>query len=128
MKTLSFKTMALAAALLVAAVLPMAAFASAEQATMGRQIAVTDDIAAFFKAHGVDPQYLGKARSAVPASQWNLILDIVNTQDVVDTYADDHDVLNGLVGTALYSATDTIGDPVYMTLGNNTWIHEIATE
>jgi hypothetical protein len=128
MNKLSFKTIAFAAAVLLTAVLPMAAFAATEQANMGRQISVTPEIAAFFQTRGVDPQYLGKAKTAVPAAQWDLILDIVNTGDVADTSLDDHDLLNGLVGTALYAATDTISDPVYMTLGNNTWIHEIAAE
>lgn len=128
MNKLSFKTIAFAAAVLLAGLLPMAAFAATEQANMGRQVSVTEELAAFFQTRGVDPQYLGKAKSVVPVAQWNLILKIVNTPDVVDVYSDDHDVLNGLVGSALHAATDAISDPVYMTLGDNTWIHEIAAE
>jgi hypothetical protein len=97
MKTLTLRTAGLVAALLLPVVLPIAA---SDQAALGRQVQPSDELAAFFKARGVDPQYPGKPKSVVPAEQWKLIQRIANTPDHDDPdtdyvdYYDDHDVLN----------------------------------
>ena len=131
MKTFTLKTVGLAVALLLLAVLPIAA---SDQSALGRQVQPGDELAAFFEARGVDPQYLTMPKSAVPAEQWALIRKIVSTPnwddpdtDYVD-YTDDHDVLNSLVYLTLAKATHTTYDPVYITLGGTTWSHELIVE
>lgn len=111
-----------AVALLATATLPAAA------ASYGRPVPLSQEIKDFFAARGVDPQYLDKTESEVPGDQWARILAVVNTPDDPTVVTDDHDVLNSLVGMTLWEATSTYGDPVYITIGNSTWIHELVAD
>jgi hypothetical protein len=118
MKASRFLTGALVCALSLAAILP----ASAAVTEAGRAVAPSADIIAFFQARGVDPQYLTKSKSEMPAAQWNLINKIVAAPDDTTVTTDDHDVLNSLVGMSLYDATTRlVGDQVYMNIGNMVW-------
>jgi hypothetical protein len=102
----------------------VAGFAAFADAAPGRLVPITQDIKDFFAARGVDPSYLGLEKSLVPADQWAKIVNIVNTPDVADITTDDHDRLNTLVISALMNETVTTDDPVYMTIGTSSWIHE----
>jgi hypothetical protein len=125
-------TLVLAAVLACLAVLPVAAGGTPE--AMGRAVAPSAELAAFFEERGVDPQHLGKARAEVPPEQWSRMNAIVATPDVEDSdtvevdYGDDHDVLNTLVYATLSRATDTVGDSVYLRIGNASWGHTLTEE
>jgi hypothetical protein len=122
MNARTFRIAALAAALVLAAVLPVAASGVQESSIVGRMVAPSADTLAFFQARGVDAQYVGKAQNEVPADQWAKIKAIVASDDasVVDGV---HNTLNSLVGADLHNATITIGETVYMVIGNSVWTH-----
>jgi hypothetical protein len=65
----------------IAAVLLAATAFVASAAPVGRPAAITPDLSKFFADRGVDPSYLGKAKSEVPADQWSKIEAIVNTPE-----------------------------------------------
>jgi hypothetical protein len=94
----------------------------------GRLVAIHQDIKDFFAARGVNPVYLGLARSQVPAAEWAKIAAVLNVADDPDVTTDDHDVLNTLVMEALMQATTTTDDPVYLDIGSHRWVHEQVSE
>ena len=110
-----------------AAILLLAAAFGAFAAPVGQQVAVTSDIAAFFSARGVDPQYLGKADSAVPAAQLALINRIVATPDDTLNATYDHSTLVSLVLGALDAAAVQDYVPYYMEIGSNVWTVELGS-
>jgi hypothetical protein len=123
----TLKIAAIAAALLVAVSFSAMAVVSTPS-NPGRGVAIAQEIKDFFAARGVNPAYLGLAKSAVPAAEWAKIEAVLNVADDTDVTTDDHDVLNTLVIEALMQATTTTDDPVYMDIGNQRWIHEIDTD
>jgi hypothetical protein len=123
----TLKIAAIAAALLVAVSFSAMAVVSTPS-NPGRSVAIAQEIRDFFAARGVDPAYLGLAKSQVPAAEWAKIAAVLNVADDTTVTTDDHDVLNTLVIEALMQATTTTDDPVYMDIGNLRWIHEIDTD
>ncbi len=128
MNRLSGKSIVLMGALLMAIILPAAAGGAGEFAADARLVEITPAIAGFFEERGVSPVYLGQSKEQVPAIEWQTMLEVINAEDDPDVVTDDHDLLNSLVLHALFSATDEIGDPVYMTIGSTSWRHELIEE
>jgi hypothetical protein len=114
---LTSKIASLAAAMLLVA--GIGAFASEKAAAVpvGQKAAVTQDLAAFFAAHGADPQYLNVDAAVIPASELAKIMAIVNTADDTTVTTDDHDVLNRLVSAAMSKSITAVDSPVYLKLG-----------
>jgi hypothetical protein len=102
----------------------MAAVSSSD----GLLVAIHQDIKDFFAARGVNPAYLGLAKSQVPAADWEKISAVLNVADDPDVTTDDHDVLNTLVMEALMEANTTTDDPVYMDIGNLRWIYKQVSD
>ncbi len=123
----TLKIAAIAAALLVAVSFSAMAVVSTPS-NPGRLVAIHQEIKDFFAARGCNPAYLGMAKSAVPAAEWEKISAVLNVADDTDVTTDDHDVLNSLVMGALMQATTTTDDPVYLDLGNHRWIYEQDTD
>jgi hypothetical protein len=120
------KLITLVGALLLAA--GVGAFASNAIAQDARfvKVAVTQDLAAFFSARGVDPQYLSAASSDIPADQLALINRIIATADDPDNAVYTHSELTRLVTSALQRAAVAEYVPYYITLGSYLWEMELG--
>jgi hypothetical protein len=123
----TLKIAAIAAALLVAVSFSAMAVVSTPS-NPGRNVAIAQEIKDFFAARGVNPAYLGLAKSAVPAAEWAKIEAVLNVADDTTVTTDDHDVLNSMVLGTLLQATTTTDDPVYMDIGNQRWVYEQDTD
>jgi hypothetical protein len=123
----TLKIASIVAALMVAVSFSAMAAVSTSSSD-GRLVAIHQDIKDFFAARGVNPVYLGLARSQVPAAEWAKISAVLNTPDDTTVTTDDHDVLNTLVMEALMQATTTTDDPVYMDIGSHRWVYERVSE
>jgi hypothetical protein len=123
----TLKIAAIAAALLVAVSFSAMAVVSTP-ANPGRNVVITQEIKDFFAARGVNPAYLGLAKSAVPAAEWAKIEAVINVADDTTVTTDDHDALNSMVMGTLLQATTTTDDPVYMDIGTGRWIYEQDTD
>ena len=121
------KIAAVAAALMVAVTFSAMAVVSTPS-NPGRLVAIHQEIKDFFAARGANAAYLGMAKSAVPAGEWEKIESVLGVADDTDVTTDDHDVLNTLVMLALMEATTTTDDPVYMDIGGHRWIYEQDTD
>jgi hypothetical protein len=133
MKSSSLRAAALLVSLLLIVIVPALATGTKEEAAKTcRQVEASEELKAFFQERGVEPKYIGKSRSEVPADQWSLMVQIVNTPDIATdgdgkAKTDDlHDVLNSLVVTTLWCCAhdeEDEKDTVSITIGNLTWCH-----
>lgn len=121
MNARTFRIAALVAALVLAAVLPVAASGVQESSITGRAVTPSADTLAFFQSHGVDSQYVTKEQNEMPADQWAKLVEIVDSPHNVA--GDLHDQLNSLVLADLHNATIGLGETVYIAIGNSVWTH-----
>ena len=120
-KLLLAASVMMALASLAASAYPVAQLHS--ETLPGTPVPITQEIKDFFAARGANPDMLGVDRSKVPDADWSKIMQIINTPDDLTVTTDDHDVLNGLIDSALYNATTGTDSPVYMDLGNQRWTY-----
>ncbi len=87
--------------------LAVAASASAFPMSGPRWAPIGPGIARWFSDHGVDPMYLGKAQSEVPADQWEKIVALENDP-----------ALAAVIESSLRNYVSALGDDVFLRIGN----------
>ena len=76
----------------------------------------------FFAARGVEAGTVNSPKASLSAEEWSKISAIIRTTDDPITDADDHDILNSLVWSALYAAGASENTPMYIQIGDTQWI------